>query len=77
MDPAGRASSLPTFFSDGAEGGDVDVAIFVNRHLCELFGEQDRGSQRFRERGAGQEDLPGSLEESQLIDVGESGEEEG
>ena len=75
--PAGRAPSLPTFFSDGAEGGNVDVAIFVNGHLGELFGERDCGGQRFREGGAGQEDVPSSLEESQLVDVGESGEEEG
>jgi len=75
--PARRASGLPTFFSDGAKSGDVDVTIVVNGHLCELLSKRDHCGQRFRERGAGQEDLPSSLEESQLINLGETGEEEG
>jgi hypothetical protein len=75
--PAGRAPGLPTFFSDGAESGDVDITILINGHLQELLGERDHGGKRFGERGAGQEDVPGSLEESQLVNVGEAGEEEG
>ena len=75
--PAGRAPSLPTCFSDGAESGDVNDTILIDGHLCELVREGDHGSERFRERGAGQEDIPSSLEESQLVDLGEAGEEEG
>ena len=75
--PAGRAPSLPTCFSDGAESGDGNVTILTDGHLCELLREGDHGSERFRERGAGQEDIPSSLEESQLVDLGEAGEEEG
>jgi len=75
--PAGSASSLPTFFSNGAESRDVDITILVDGHLGKLHSERDHGSERFGEGGAGQEDLPGSLEEIQLIDGRESGEEEG
>jgi hypothetical protein len=75
--PAGRAPSLPAFFSDGAENGEVNVTIVIDGHLSELLGEGDHGGERFRERGAGQEGLPGSLEESQLVDLGEASEEEG
>ena len=74
--PAGRAPSLPVFFSDEAESRDVNVGILVDGHLGELPSERDHGGERFREGGAGQEDLPSSLEESQLIDIGEGGEEE-
>ena len=73
----GRTPGLPTFLSDGAERENVDVVIVVNGHLVELLSEQDHISEGFGEGGAGQEDLPSSLEESQLIDVGKSGEEEG
>lgn len=75
--PAGGAPSFPTFFSDGAESRDVDVAILIDGHLGELLSERYHGSKRFRKRGAGQEDLPGSLDEGQLVDLGEAGEEEG
>ena len=75
--PAGRAPSLPTFLGDGTENGDVNVTIFVDGHLSKLSSKGDHCSERLRERGTGQEDLPGGLEESQLIEVGKTGEEEG
>ena len=37
--PAGSASSLPTLFSDGAESRDLNVTIFINRHLGKLLSE--------------------------------------
>ena len=76
-DPAGRAPSLPTFLGDGAENGDVNVTILVDGHLSELSSKGDHCGERLWERGAGREDLPGGLEESQLIEVGKTGEEEG
>ena len=75
--PAGRTSSLPAFLSNGVESVDIDVTILVNRHFSKLLRERDHSSERFREGRASKEDLPSSLEESQLIDVGETGEEEG
>ena len=74
--PAGGAPSLPTFFSGGAESGDVDVTILINGHFGQLFGERDHSGKRFRERGTGQKGVPSSLEESQLVDLGETGEKE-
>lgn len=70
------APGLPTLLSDGAESRGVGVAILINGNLRKLLGEGDHGSERFRERWTSQEDVPDSLEESQLVDVGKSGEEE-
>jgi len=75
--PARRAPGLPTFLSDGAESGDVNVAVFIDRHLRELLRERNHGSKRLGERRAGQEGLPSSLEERELVDLGEAGEEKG
>jgi len=65
------------FFSDGAKSNDVNITIPIEGHLRELLGERDRGGKRLGERGTGQEGIPSSLEESQLVDLGEAGEEEG
>jgi hypothetical protein len=75
--PAGRTASLPALLSDGAESGDVDITIVINRHLSELLRERNHGSERFRKGGTGEEGISSGLEESQLIDIGKSGEEEG
>lgn len=75
--PARGAPGLPTFFSDGAESEDVNVTILINRHLRELLSERDHGRERLGERRAGQEGLPSGLEERELVDLGETGEEEG
>jgi hypothetical protein len=75
--PAGRTPSLPTILSDGTESGNVDVGMVIDWYLGELLSERDHGSERFGEGGAGQEDFSSGLEESQLIDVGKTGEGEG
>jgi len=75
--PARRAPGFPTLFSDGAENGDVNVTVLIDGHLRELLGERDHGGKGLGKRGAGQENLPSSFEERQLVDLGETGEEEG
>ena len=75
--PSIGASDLPASFSDGAKDGDISVTILIEGHLRELISERDRSGERLGERRAGQEDLPSSLEERQLVDLGEAGKEEG
>lgn len=51
MTPAERAPSLPTFLSDGVEGGKLNVTMLINRHLGELLSKRDRAA-----RGSGKDE---------------------